>query len=322
LSRTRAYLALAAAISGTAWSAILVRWAGVPGTSAGFYRTLIAALILVPWRIGHRRTPAPRGAAIALALVGGAFFALDIALYNTAVLLTTAATAALLGNLTPIFVGLMTWIFVGRRPRAAFWMGLLLSIAGCAAIVGSDALHGGDARNVFGDQLALFAAVFFAAYLMMTERVRTSMDTLTFNTLAIIGSVVTLLVICRFRHDALAGFPPKAWAALVALGLVSQLGAYLALVYALGHLPATITSAGLLAQVPLTAILALVFLHEPLSVAQLAGGIIVLAGIYVVNRAEGRKGESGELFVSQRRHRVHLRRPVGRDQPGGDRDGD
>jgi len=57
-------------------------------------------------------------------------------------------------------------------------------------------------------------------------------------------------------------------------------------------------------------------------VAQLAGGIIVLAGIYVVNRAEVRKGESGELFVSQRRHRVHLRRPVGRDQAGGNRDGD
>jgi drug/metabolite transporter (DMT)-like permease len=283
LSRTRAYLALATAISGTAWSAILVRWAGVPGTSAGFYRTLIAALVLVPWRLTHRRTPAPSGAAIALALVGGAFFALDLALYNTAILLTTAATAALLGNLTPIFVGLMTWIIMRRRPRAGFWMGLALSIAGCAAIVGSDALHGGDARNVFGDQLALFAAVFFAGYLVTTERVRTSMDTLTFNTLAIIGSVVTLLVICLLRHDALTGFPPRAWAALVALGFVSQLG----LVYALGHLPATITSAGLLGQVPLTAMLAMVFLHEPLSLAQIAGGVIVLVGIYVVNRVEG-----------------------------------
>jgi len=294
LSQTRAYLALAAAISGTAWSAILVRWAGVPGTSAGFYRTLIAALVLVPWRIAHRRTPVPRASAIALALVGGAFFALDLALYNTAVLLTTAATAALLGNLTPIFVGLMTWIFLRRRPRAKFWMGLALSIAGCAAIVGADALRHGDASNVFGDQLALFAAVFFAAYLVTTERVRTAMDTLTFNTLAIIGSVATLLVVCLIRHDALTGYPPKAWAAILALGLVSQLGAYLALVYALGHLPATITSAGLLAQVPLTAMLAMVFLHEPLSAAQIAGGVVVLAGIYVVNRAEGRKGELGE----------------------------
>jgi len=38
----------------------------------------------------------------------------------------------------------------------------------------------------------------------------------------------------------------------------------------------------------------MVFLHEPLSAAQIAGGVVVLAGIYVVNRAEGRKGELGE----------------------------
>ena len=285
---TRAYLALAAAISGTAWSAILVRWAGVPGTSAGFYRTVVAALVLVPWRLAHRTAPAPAVLAIVLALVGGAFFALDLALYNTAVLRTTAATAALLGNLTPIFVGLMTWTFLGRPPRASFWTGLALAMAGCAAIVGSDAVHRADAGNVSGDLLALVAAVFFAAYLLTTERVRLTMDTLTFNTLAIIGSAATLLAVCLIRHDALAGYPPKAWMALLALGLVSQLGAYLALVYALGHLPATITSVGLLAQVPLTALLAMALLREPLSAAQVAGGVIVLAGIYVVNRGEGK----------------------------------
>jgi drug/metabolite transporter (DMT)-like permease len=161
-------------------------------------------------------------------------------------------------------------------------------MAGCAAIVGSDAVHRADAGNVSGDLLALAAAVFFAAYLLTTERVRLTMDTLTFNTLAIIGSAATLLAVCLIRHDALAGYPPKAWMALLALGLVSQLGAYLALVYALGHLPATITSVGLLAQVPLTALLAMAFLHEPLSAAQIAGGVIVLAGIYVVNRGEGK----------------------------------
>jgi len=60
--------------------------------------------------------------------------------------------------------------------------------------------------------------------------------------------------------------------------------AYYALVYALGHLPATITSVGLLAQVPGTALLAMLFLGEPLSAAQILGGAVVLGGIYVVNR--------------------------------------
>jgi drug/metabolite transporter (DMT)-like permease len=64
--------------------------------------------------------------------------------------------------------------------------------------------------------------------------------------------------------------------------LVTQLGAYFALVYALGHLPATITSVGILAQVPLTALLAAPLLGERLSGPLLAGGSLVVAGIYIV----------------------------------------
>src|SRR5208283_370756 len=51
----------------------------------------------------------------------------------------------------------------------------------------------------------------------------------------------------------------------IGLGLISQLGGYLALTYALGHLPATITSVSLLAQGPLTAIMAAILLAEPLT---------------------------------------------------------
>ena len=65
---------------------------------------------------------------------------------------------------------------------------------------------------------------------------------------------------------------------------MSQFAAYYALVYALGHLPATITSVGLLAQVPCTAFLAWLLLGEPLTPLQIAGGGVVLVGIYVVNR--------------------------------------
>lgn len=285
-SRWRAWLALALAIGGTAWSAILVRWAAIPGAASGFYRVLIALLVLVPMRLLSRGATPPAPRAGVLALAGGAFFALDLALYNTAVLRTHAATAALLGNLTPIFVGFGTWLFFHRRPERAFWSGLLLALAGCAAIVSGDAgEHAGPARiSVTGDVLAATAALFFAGYLMTTERVRTGMDTLTFNVLAVAGSAATLLVICVMDGDRLTGYSMRTWGALLALGLFSQLGAYLALVYALGHLPATITSVGLLAQVPLTAVLALVLLGEPLSTVKIVGGCIVLAGIYVVNR--------------------------------------
>jgi len=55
-SRTPAYLALLAAVAGVAWSAILVRWAGVPGVTSAFYRVLVAGAVLVPWRLARGST--------------------------------------------------------------------------------------------------------------------------------------------------------------------------------------------------------------------------------------------------------------------------
>jgi drug/metabolite transporter (DMT)-like permease len=145
--------------------------------------------------------------------------------------------------------------------------------------------HAGSAPiTMFGNLMAIGGSFFFAAYLITTERVRREMDTLTFNTLAIAGSIGTLLLTCVLLRLPLAGYGPRAWTALLALGLVSQFAAYYALVYALGHLPATITSVGLLGQVPCTAFLAWLFLGEPLTPLQIAGGAVVLVGIAVVNR--------------------------------------
>jgi drug/metabolite transporter (DMT)-like permease len=292
-SRLRAYGALVLAVGGVTWSAIFVRWAGTPGPVSALYRVLIAAAVLIPWRLAV--TPKPRNTSASgldprldprrarwIAVAGGVFFALDLALWNTAVMKTQAAIASLLGNLTPVFVGLLSWIVLSRRPRRSFWAGLVLSLIGCVLIVGAHLDATVAAGALIGDALAIVACVFFAAYLLTTERVRVAMDTLTFNTLAIVGSAVTLAVICVGLGFPLTGYPSRTWLALAGLGLISQLGAYYALVYALGHLPATITSVSLLAQVPGTAILAALLLGEPLTGIQIAGALIVLAGIYIV----------------------------------------
>jgi drug/metabolite transporter (DMT)-like permease len=206
-----------------------------------------------------------------------------------AVLRTQAAVASILGNNTPFFVGMMSWLVFRRRPAASFWIGLALALAGGITIMMSadPGRRGGAPGSLSGDVMALVASVFFAAYLVTTERIRPKMDTLTFSTLAIAGSIATLFVLCLVLRIPLSGYPPRAWLAMAGLGIISQLVAYFALVYALGHLPATITSVGLLAQVPSTALLAMLLLGEPLSGLQILGGAIVLAGIYVVNHGEG-----------------------------------
>jgi drug/metabolite transporter (DMT)-like permease len=79
------------------------------------------------------------------------------------------------------------------------------------------------------------------------------------------------------------------------MGLVSHLGGYLAINYALGHMRATSVSVSLLSQPVITALLSIPLLGESLSVQQIIGGALVLGGIYLVNR----RGSSGSSIGKQ-----------------------
>jgi drug/metabolite transporter (DMT)-like permease len=277
-----AYLALVAGIVCIAWSALFVRWTDIPGPASAFYRMLVPALVLLPTGLLERDRPRISARTLWIIALGGLFFALDLALYNTSILQTSAANATLLGNNSPIVVGLLSWLVFGRKPQAAFWIGLLMAISGTVVILWADL--GRLTKLGIGDLMALGAAACFAVYLLVTERVRTSTGTLAFLRLAMVASTLALLAINLLLGISLRLPHGRTLWAVLGLGLISQLGGYLALTYALGHLPATITSISLLTQGPLTAMLAAILLSEPITWPQILGGAMVLAGVGLAHR--------------------------------------
>ncbi len=254
----------------------------MPGPASAFYRMLIPAIVLAPTWLMDRNRQRSDWKTLGIIAIGGSFFAVDLAMYNIAILRTSAGNATLLGNQTPIFVGLLSWLVLRRKPGGSYWLGLVLAIAGSLVIVGPDL-----SRHVqlgAGDAMAIGAAACFAVYLMATEQVRKTTGTLVFLRLATISSTVFLLVTNLAMGISLRIPPGRSFLALLGLGLVSQLGGYIALTYALGHLPATVTSVTLLAQGPLTAILAASLLGEALTPALVGGGLLVLTGVGLANR--------------------------------------
>ena len=289
-SRLAAYAALIAGIVCVAWSAIFVRWTDIPGPASALYRMLLPAVLLLPTLFFDRKRDRITARTMGIIAIGGIFFALDLAFYNTSILKTSAANATLLGNNTPIVVGLLTWLIFGRRPNTAFWLGLFLAVGGSLVILWADLRR--HAHFGAGDVMALAAAACFAVYLLATERVRKTTSTLVFLRLAMISSTLALLAINLMMGVPLRVTSGRTWLALLALGLVSQLAGYLALTYALGHLPATITSISLLTQGPITAAMAALLLGESISMAQVIGGILVLAGVGLAHREKNPEDEA------------------------------
>jgi drug/metabolite transporter (DMT)-like permease len=282
--RAAALAALAAGIVCIGFSAIFVKLAGLPGPVSALYRVLVAGAVLLPWWLA-RRDPLPAREDIRLILTGGLFFAIDIALWNTSILYTSAATATLLANNSPLWVGLASFLLFRERLSGSYWLGLAVAMAGTVWLVGGDAYR--HLRLDPGNLLALLAGVFYAAYLLVTHRARKRVDLLPVMTLSTLASIAVLLLLNLALGTTLTGFSRRAWLALAGMGLVSQLGGWLAISYALGHLRAAPVSVALLAQVVVTALAAMPLLGEYLKVNQIGGGVLVLGGIYLVTRGRG-----------------------------------
>ncbi len=287
-----AYLALALGVIFMGFSGIFVRWANAPGIVTGFYRMAIAtALMTAPfWRRRARHRQQARRAwtrrEVALALLGGLFFAGDLTFWNTGIMISGATNPTLLGNTAPVWVGLGAY-FIFREPLSPrFWLGLILALSGAAIILGLDALR--DLSLGLGSLFGLIAGIFYGAYFLTIQRSRSTMDTVTVFWLVAASATVALLLLALVRGLPLVGYPPRTYLSFLGLGLIVHGAGQFLFSYALGYLPASLVSPAGLGQPVVTALLAVPLLGEQITAGQIAGGLIVLAGVYLVQRSRPR----------------------------------
>lgn len=264
-------------------SPIFVRLAAVPGPVSAFWRVTIAGICLVILS-AIRREGLPAKAIRGGVLLGGLFFALDLALWNQSLLRVPVAICTPVGNSAPLWVGLGGWLIWKRRPASAFWTGLALAVVGIAALARPWSVSAKP--DLLGLSMALAASVFYAGYLLSTTRIRSRTTTLSFMTLSTIASGLVLWLLCQATGQVLTGFSDATWMALVGLGLVSHLAGWMLINYALGHLAPELAAVTLLGQTVVAGLLAVPVLRELPDALQLAGGALVLAGIWWASRAK------------------------------------
>jgi drug/metabolite transporter (DMT)-like permease len=279
-----ALLALLAGAGGIAFAPIFVRMADVGPVAIGFWRVTFAVPALLVWFALERR---PSGAQVQAAdrrllLLAGACFAGDLAIWHLSIALTTVANATLFANVSPIFVALVSWLVFGQRFTRLYLAGVALAFAGVGILMGRSVEVG--ETHLLGDALGLLTALFYGSYFLVVAHLRARLTTATIMLGSAVATAVILLPIAILAGETILPATLTGWAVLIGLGLISHAGGQSLIAYALAHLPATFSALALLLQPVFAAALAWVLLGEPQGPVEIAGAVVILAGIALARR--------------------------------------
>ncbi len=276
----RVYLILLLGVFAFGFSAIFARAADAPGTVVATWRVAIAALLLT---IPFARQPADQRRldrdTLRWGLIGGSIFAISLANFHIALDYTTAANATFLGNIAPLWVGLITLLVLRKSLPSLFWPGVAIALPGAALIVFG---NGGVVGIQGGDLIVLAGSVIWAIYQIITAQARAHMSTLTWVWLIVTIATIWLIPFSLLLGYAPGGYDARTTLAMLGAGVVSQTGGFLAFNYALGHLSAARVSVANMLQPVVTAIAAALLLGEPFGGWRLVGGVLILIGVYLV----------------------------------------
>jgi len=276
------WIALGALVLGagvTALAPIFVRLTETGPAAAAFWRLLFAMPILA---VLAARAEGAVGRPSRFGLAAGVTFALDLAFWHYGIHYTSVGLATVLSNLTPVVVTAVAWIFLKQPPQRLFLLALAIAILGVAMMAGQR--EGAPGINPpLGNLISTATSVWYALYMLAIAagRRRESTSILMFWS-SLIG--LPLVLVCALvLGEQITPAGAAGWFACAGLGLVHVAGQG-SIAWAMGRLPAATASLVVLVQPVLVAILGLVIFHEALTLWQIAGSAVALAGVVLAQR--------------------------------------
>lgn len=289
---SRKALAIAAVVIttivwGSAFAATKVAVVDFHPMTLAAVRFAIASAILVPLAaLQWRRSSYPGGVPWAmLALLGLTGVTLFYATFNLGMAETTATKGSLIHGMIPAVTAFLAMVVLGERLTVLNGVGISLSVVGVAVIVavGDPNLVGGPTR---GDWLMVMSALIWCLFTIIGKRVDQRLPSLVITAgYSVFGTLFLIpFAVWELETAPLPPITPIGLLSLAYLALASSAAGFLLWTFSLNHLPASQVGV-FMNLVPVAGVAAgILLLQEALLTTQVAGGVLVLLGVYLANR--------------------------------------
>jgi len=230
-------------------------------------------------------------------VLSGAFLAAHFGFWIAALQRTSVVTAVVLMATQPLIVGIASPLLLREPVARRIWGALAVALAGTATMTIAHVEEGFG--TVTGDLYAIIGGFFAACYLMVGRSARPGTSWLRYVGVVYPMAAIFLFAATLIAREPLTGYSTKTFVMIALLALGPQLVGHSAINWALGFLPVMIVAMAILVEPVGSTALAALILDERPSPAEMAGGVLVLFGVYLALRPEREGALLAELPVAE-----------------------
>ncbi len=255
-----------------------------PPLVAAAIRNIIACMALLPFYLLKRKKvqqPLPYKKLVLMGLVGVTFYYL---LFNTGMKYIAASTGALIEGLVPVAIAVPAALILKEQLSKRMIAGIFLSVTG-VILVGFVGVAGRSENALLGSACIVGAVCLWSTYTLLSRSLKNVDTTIATTVSMFIGTLLSIpLALWEINKQGMPEIALNAWLGITYLGIFASAVAYFLYNKSLESLPAAFVGNFLNLIPVIGAVIAFVFLKDTFTWLQLAGGILVLAGIWLSSK--------------------------------------
>lgn len=274
-------------VIGIGLSSIFVRLSGAPSAVTAAWRLLWTVGLMSPVVLGKPsvRREILRGERkqILLSVLSGVFLAVHFVTWFESLKHTSVASSTTIVCTEVIWVSLGYCLFLKGKLRSKAVAAIAVTFLGSVMIALADS---GSGAHLYGDILALVAAVAVGIYTLIGGEARKSMSTSAYTYLVYVSCAVCLLMTCGIQGLSLAGYGIRPIIVGCLLAVFSTILGHSIFSWCLKYFSPSFVSASKLCEPVVSAVFAAFLFREIPGLWQVAGAVLILGGVLSYSRLE------------------------------------